>query len=122
MKLINLKDVPLTNVSHDPQILKQVMINTGMIPGLTKFSKAVVPAGQSVSPHTHDSMYEILFFLTGRGELLVNGKKVEILSDQCIVIEPGEVHSITKVLDDIELVYFGIEKCGMQSGQSIPQR
>ena len=90
-----------------------------MIPGLTKFSKAVVRAGQSVSPHAHDSMYEILFFLTGRGELLVNGKKVEILSDQCIVIEPGEVHSITKVLDDIELVYFGIEKCGIQRGDKV---
>ena len=36
MKLINLKDIPLVTVSHDPQILKQVMINTGVIPGLTK--------------------------------------------------------------------------------------
>ena len=110
MKLVNLKEIPLVPVSHDPQILKQVIIGTGMIPGLTKFSKAAVRAGQSVSPHTHDSMYEILLFLTGRGELLVDGNKVEIFSDQCIIIEPGEVHSIPRVLDDIELVYFGVEK------------
>lgn len=110
MKLIDLKDIPLVPVSHDPQILKQVIIDTGVIPKLNKFSKAIIRKGQTVSSHRHDNMYEILFFLTGRGELSVDGNKVEVSSNQCIIIEPGEVHSIPKVVDDIELVYFGIEK------------
>lgn len=110
MKLINLKDIPLVSVSHDPQILKQVIIDTGAVPRLNKFSKAIIRKGQTVSPYRHDNMYEILFFLTGRGKFLVDGNKVGVSSNQCIVIEPGEVHSIPEVLDDIELVYFGIEK------------
>ncbi len=110
MKFINLKDIPLVPVSHDPQILKQVIIYTGVIPRLNKFSKAIIRKGQTVSPHSHDNMYEILFFLTGRGELLVDGNKLGVSSNQCVIIEPGEVHSIPEVLDDIELVYFGIEK------------
>ncbi len=110
MKAINLKDIPLVPVSHDPQILKQVMIDKGIIPRLDKFSKAIIRKGQAVSSHRHDTMYEILFFLTGRGELSVDGNNVEVFPNQCIVIEPGEVHSIPKVLDDMELVYFGIKK------------
>jgi len=110
MKLINLKDIPLEPVSHDPQILKQVIINEGVVPRLRKFSKAVIRTGHKVSPHRHDDMYEILFFLSGRGVLSVNGDNVEIVPDQCAIIEPGEPHSIPEVTDDIEVVYFGIEQ------------
>lgn len=86
------------------------MIDAGVIPRLNKFSKAIIKKEQTVSSHRHDKMYEILFFLTGRGELSVDGNNVEVFPNQCVVIEPGEVHSIQKVLDDVELVFFGIEK------------
>ncbi len=109
MKLIKLEETPSVPVSHDPQIEKQVMIEPGVIPGLTKFSRAIIGAGQSVSAHSHDS-YEILFLLTGKGQLAVNGTQTEILPNQCIVIEPGEIHSIYNITEDIEVIYFGIEK------------
>ena len=110
MKLIELKDIPLEPVSHDPQILKQVMIDKGVVPRLTKFSRTLIKAGQSVSPHKHDSMYEILFLLTGKGQLIVDGDKVELSARQCLIVEPGELHSIPEVSEDIDMIYFGIEE------------
>jgi len=110
MKLIELKDIPLEPVSHDPQILKQVMIDIGVVPRLTKFSRALIKTGQSVSPHKHDSAYEILFLLTGKGQLIVDGDKVKLSARQCLIVEPGELHSIPEVSEDIDMIYFGIEE------------
>ena len=110
MKLIELKDIPLKPVSHDPQILKQVMIEEGVVPRLAKFSRAVIKAGKSVSPHKHESMYEILLLLTGKGQLIVDGNKLELSAGQCLIVEPGELHSIPEVSEDIDMVYFGIEE------------
>jgi quercetin dioxygenase-like cupin family protein len=110
MKLIELKDIPLEPVSHDPQILKQVMIDIGVVPRLTNFSRALIKAGQSVSPHKHDSAYEVLFLLTGKGQLIVDGDKIELSARQCLIVEPGELHSIPEVSEDIDMIYFGIEE------------
>lgn len=109
MKLINLTDTPLEPVSHDPQILKQVMVDRGVVPKLTKFSKAVIRSGQVASAHSHENMYEIFFFLAGKGKLLVSDRTIDILPNLCIVVEPGERHAIAEVTADIELLYFGIE-------------
>ena len=112
MKLINLKDISSEPVSHDPEILKQVMIGAGAIPNLSMFSKATIKAGQSVSQHRHDNIYEILFFISGKGEAVVDGNRIKIMPNQCLVIEPRETHSVPAVSVDIELVYFGIHKQG----------
>ena len=46
----------------------------------------------------------------GNSSVIVDGDKVELSARQCIIVEPGELHSIPEVSEDIDMIYFGIEE------------
>ncbi len=109
MKKINLKDIPVEGVSHNPEIKKQVMIRKGQIPRLTNFSRAVFKPGQKCDEHQHETMYEVYFVSAGSAKLKVNGKNYRMNKNDCVIIEPKELHSVENDGDeDLVLIYFGI--------------
>ncbi len=109
MKHVSLQDLPAQPVSHNPEILKRVMIGSGEVDHLTNFSQATLGPGQGTTPHFHATMHEIYLVERGFGRLSIDGRVVNLAAGVCVVVEPGEEHSVTNDgPDDLVLTYFGI--------------
>ncbi len=109
MKKVSLASLVGEPVSHDKSITKHVFLRNGDVPHLTNFSRAVLRPGQAVSEHAHDGMVEIFFVVSGRGTLLIDGVTLSLTAGDCVVVEPGERHSLTcGEGGDLELIYLGV--------------
>lgn len=110
MKLVHLADIPEVGVSHNPKIKKKIMLGKGCIPGLITFGQATFQPGQSVETHKHDDSFEVFYIQSGRAVFIVNGKIIELTSNDCISIMPGELHSQKNPFPEpVTWLYFGIE-------------
>jgi quercetin dioxygenase-like cupin family protein len=109
MKIVKIDNIQARGISHDPDILKKVLIEKGEIPHLMTFGEAVFGPGQSVEKHFHETMYEVFYITSGKAVFIVNGKSVDVVPGDCITIGPGEVHSQDNPFDEkVKWLYFGI--------------
>jgi len=110
MKLISLADVPKEGVSHDPQLIKRVMIKNGELPHLKKFAQARFASGQIAHAHSHADQYEVFLIESGEGIVEVNGQAYPVVAGSCVVFEPREIHEVTNTgSSELVLTYFGLE-------------
>lgn len=109
MKHYRLSDIRHEPVSHDPSLMKKVMVPHDMLPGIRSFSHIVLPAGAHVGEHSHAEGYEVFFCIRGVIDFTVNGESIVFSSGECLVAEPGEVHSLD-VREKTEMVYFFVLK------------
>ena len=110
MKILSLIDIPEEGVSHDPQLLKKVMIRDGELPHLKKFAQARFAPDQIAHAHSHPDQYEVFLIESGEGIVRVNGEEHKISSGSCVVFEPSEVHEVTNIgSTELILTYFGLE-------------
>jgi quercetin dioxygenase-like cupin family protein len=110
MKLTSLNQLPISEVSHNPEIKKQVMIQNGEIPHLTNFSQSRFAPGQISSAHSHADMAEVFFVSSGTAKITVNNADYRLNIGSCITIEPGDIHEIINDGDqELVLTYFGIQ-------------
>ncbi len=91
MKMISLAELPEEGVSHDPQLLKKVMICESQLPHLKSFARLRMTPGQIAHAHSHDQLYEIFFVEAGEGAINVDGTEHHISQGTCVVFEPSEV-------------------------------
>lgn len=112
MRHINCDSIPWTGVSHDPAIRKRLLVPNGVVPKLTNFSQSVLAPGQLCPAHTHPDMYEIYLVESGEGVLVLNGDDRPLRAGDCLVVAPGEQHSMQNRSADtpLHLTYFGIEE------------
>ena len=109
MELSDIHSLIEVGVTHNPEIKKKVIIPKGKIDSLKTFSLATFKPGQSSDTHKHKDMFEIFYVLSGRIAFIVENKKTIVSKDNCILIEPGELHSqINESDEDSLLLYFGI--------------
>lgn len=96
-------------VSHNPEILKQVLLRNGEVPHVTTLARAVFEPGQVCTPHVHDTMVEIYMVDTGAGEIEIDGSVVPLRAGACVVVEAGEMHSVRNPgKEPLVVRYFGI--------------
>ncbi|MDZ8119349.1 cupin domain-containing protein [Pontiella agarivorans] len=109
MKLVRINDVPETSVSHNAKIRKQVVVENGVVPHLTNYSRAVFPPGEKADRHVHRDMTEIFTCESGCGEIRVNEVGYEFSPGITVVVEPGDAHEIINT-GPAELIvrYFGL--------------
>ncbi len=112
MRHIHRDDIPETGVSHDPEIRKRLFIPKGVVPKLTNFSQSVLKPGQICTAHTHPDMWEIYLVESGQGVLVLDGKEIPLVPGDCLLVDPGEEHSMQNRSADenLHLTYFGIEE------------
>lgn len=55
---------------------------------------AVFPAGKHAPPHTHDNAEEVLYVLSGRGTVYVDGEPHAITAGSFILVQQGQQHSL----------------------------
>ena len=109
MKRISLSDLPTEGVSHDPAILKKVLLRRGETPGLMSFGQAVLAPEQATSPHAHADMTEIFFAQSGRGRALIGGVPCPFEAGTCVRADPGESHVLENTGAELLVVlYFGV--------------
>jgi mannose-6-phosphate isomerase-like protein (cupin superfamily) len=110
MKRVSLDKLPREGVSHDPEIIKQVLLRRGDVPHLTAFSRATLLPGQTATAHEHRDMFEVFFVESGSGVIRIADVAHELAAGVCILIEPGERHEIKNTgASDLVLNYFGVE-------------
>jgi mannose-6-phosphate isomerase-like protein (cupin superfamily) len=117
MRKKSLGEAATVPVSHNPAILKRVMLQAGDAPGLTNFSQAVFTAGQIAHGHSHDDMWEVFFVQRGRGRISIDGADYELEPGICVVVEPGEWHEVAnRDRDDLVVLYFGLRERREEEG------
>ena len=94
MKIINIDNVSFTEVSHNANIKKQVILKADELGNITNFSKAVFPPGEVAPSHAHSDMIEIFFVLSGHGIIRINHAEHELKEGICAMIKPSESHEI----------------------------
>ena len=110
MKIKDLADVPFEGLSHDPEVMKQVILRAGEVPHLTNLSRAVLRPGQTASVHAHSDMFEVFSVLSGEGWIRIDERTYRLTQGVAVVVEPGEKHEVHASGDsDLLLSYFGIK-------------
>jgi mannose-6-phosphate isomerase-like protein (cupin superfamily) len=109
MKHLSLQNIPPEGVSHNPNIVKQVMLRQGDLHHLTNFSQARFAPGQVAAGHSHADMNEVFFVESGSGTIHIDGTPHPLEPGTCVAVEVGEVHEITNTGDtELILTYFGL--------------
>ena len=106
MKVSRLSEALRIPVSHDPALIKDVILDVGAVPGLRNFSHITFPPGSVVAEHSHKDGTEVFYCLAGRAEVSVQGATVEFTPGTCLAVEPGEVHALGGMEQGMEMLFF----------------
>lgn len=115
MKLTAVQDHHFVPATHeDPQkpgVLKKVLFNAEDFDpacGLRMLNYAVIQPGESFRSHFHESLEEVFYILTGKGELTIDGETRPISAGMAVIIPKKAVHSMKNVgTDPLEYLAFG---------------
>ena len=113
MKYFIPEDIPLEQVSHDPQLQKRVLAKNAL-PYISAISHIVLRIGDRASEHLHDSFYEIFYCIRGEIIFSINGKSSPLKTGGLLIVEPDEPHAIDEVMKETELLYLHVS-AGTQS-------
>ncbi|MDP0492142.1 MAG: cupin domain-containing protein [Verrucomicrobiota bacterium JB023] len=103
------QQLPWSEVSHNPEILKQVFLTNGEVKGVTQFARSIFKPGQVAPAHAHEDMTEVFLVTAGTLTVEVNGDVHTLEAGSVITLHPGDVHELrNEGGDDLHLTYFGI--------------
>ena len=106
MKVIKGKDLKETMV-HGGIIRKKLLSSVDVKSKLQTVNDAVLLPNKSFINDYHADCEEIYYFLEGTGEMKIDKKIFKVNTDDCIVIEPKETHSL-KNISSINLRWISI--------------
>lgn len=58
----------------------------------------------NATKHFHRSTHEYYIVLDGGATLIVNGKSIKLIPNSVVIVEPGEIHSLTESSNDFKLL------------------
>lgn len=109
VKIVHHNNINWTPLSHDPQIVKKVILGNGEAANITQLSRTRILPGQSTTPHTHKDMAEIYTIEIGTLSFTVNGTTSKVEGPASVLIMPGDLHALANNSDQpIELLYIGV--------------
>lgn len=109
MRRSDLKTAKLTPIRHNPALLKKVLIDEP-VSCVKHLSHAVFRPGDTAYAHSHDSAFEVFYCVRGNLVFKVKGEEVLLREGSCLVVEPGETHSIETVVSETELLFMLVER------------
>ena len=74
---------------------------------LNKILMGRLEPGSSIGLHTHEDSSEIMYFISGEGKLIHNGKEERIVKGDCHYCKRGESHTVINDTED-DLVFFAV--------------
>lgn len=111
MKYCSINTIKSQPVSHDPHIMKKIMIENGEIPNIVGFAQVYIKPGQKVERHVHQDKFEVFLIEEGEGKIKINDETYPIKTGDCFRLDPGDFHEIVPSDDtSVVITYFGVEK------------
>ncbi len=108
MRRSDLKAAKLVPIRHNPALLKKVLID-GPVSCVKHLSHAVFSPGDTAVEHSHDDAFEVFYCVKGDLVFKVKGEEVLLRGGSCLVVEPGETHSIETVVSETELLFMLVQ-------------
>ena len=94
MKKITISEIPL-GYSHN-KISRRSILKTGdTLSKIESMNEAYLQPSEQVELHSHASAEEVFVFISGKGEMEVDGQVLEITSGDVLLIQPAEMHLLT---------------------------
>lgn len=76
---------------------------------LTQFAYGIFTSGTKCEKHSHLTMEECFYFLSGEGIFIIEGTNEEVRSGSFVRVPVGKEHQIIcSGTEDLEFIYFGI--------------
>jgi len=60
-----------------------------------------IQPGNSSNPHTHDDKEEVVFFLSGKGRVSIDGEEMNVGPGHCVLFPVGSVHAVINEEDSV---------------------
>ena len=106
---INIADLPFSPINHGSVQKKVFVANDDNNTDLTQFAYSKFDQGSSCEEHSHPSMDEYFFILSGKGEYIIGNEAVMLIKGDFIKIPAGVRHKIDCDNNGVlEIIYFGI--------------
>jgi quercetin dioxygenase-like cupin family protein len=97
-------------VSHDPEILKRVLLRRDEVPPVLQYAVTTIAPGQVARSHAHADMFEIFLCNAGKGIISIDGSPHDITDGTLVVVEPGERHELSNLGDhDLTLTIIAVQ-------------
>lgn len=87
---------------------KEVILRGGVLPGVTQVAVATLDEGFEAELHSHPTMYEIYFVLSGKAEYRLNGVEHAVEPGDFLVVPPGTVHRQRVTEGPHSIFYWGM--------------
>lgn len=75
--------------------------------GRNRILKATLAPGASIGLHKHDTSSEIMYFLSGKGKVLIDGREEWVSADKCHYCPKGSQHSLINTGEE-DLNFFAV--------------
>ncbi len=107
----DLATIAHTGTSHDPAILKQVLLaREDAVASIMQLAQSTLQRGQLVEPHSHVDMWEVFWVQSGVLRCSVDGVDHVLEPGQLIVVAPGQAHGVACVGDEpVVMVVLGVQ-------------
>lgn len=104
MKLIHLKDIPVTK-AHDEIERQRFIAPNELQSNIQTVNYVELGPGESYTPHRHPDCEECFFALEGEATAFIESKGINITKGDFLVVEKNEEHSFKNETDKV-FVYF----------------
>jgi len=90
MQVVSMKDIGGEVVKdNEVYLLKDNKTLNNLV-----LSSTFLRANQNTTGHTHKGQEEVYMFVSGKGEMEIDGKKFNVREGDCVLIEDGEFHKV----------------------------
>lgn len=117
MKIIRSSDLQFIPSTHEdqknPNVVKKVLLEKADIhPGRVQMVNwAQLQPNATFEPHFHEDMTEVFLIIEGEVIMNVGGEEVSVKRGDAVVVEPGEVHTMTNLsARQLEYIVFGVSQ------------
>jgi mannose-6-phosphate isomerase-like protein (cupin superfamily) len=107
---VNLQDVLPVPVSHDPHLMKRVLLkDADTRSALKMLNHTRMAPGQSFRAHAHPTMEEVFYFLEGQGEFRLGDAVIPVGAGDCVLVPATTPHAcLSTGAGDLVFLAFGV--------------
>jgi mannose-6-phosphate isomerase-like protein (cupin superfamily) len=107
---VQLAETAPVPVSHDPQLLKRVLLkDADTRSNLKMLNHTAMEPGQSFRLHSHPTMEEVFYFLSGEGIFTLGEETSPVTAGDCLYVPAATVHACTNTgSEPLVFLAFGI--------------
>jgi len=105
--LFQKENYQLKSVSHNNNLIKRVILDNNSLPNLLQFAIAEFDSGEIIKPHSHVSMSEVFYVLSGKVQVIYNSENYIAKVGDSFLIRANNIHKLY-FIENTELLYFSL--------------